>query len=285
MSRGRSVDSAASCRSLLAAASTTVVPSTPASMSRMAKAGSQLQFAIAREKFPCRATLWRARPNRRRADADGGAGGCAGGRCHCGDRDPAPCPCASGLQTKPLLQLPQIGQERDHGGRRREELRRAEGPTSNSRPISRIGRSLSKQKTDRVASAISERSASGRPRRAASVWLRRTASMMWALEQSMSLSRRRRATRVIQDSMTPWLVPPEMVVPAGRLHAGAVAAGKGETVVGPGNPRRGGGHFGRPLSRRLVIFFLDGFDIQGRSMPGPADDGDACKPSRQERRE
>ena len=65
-----------------------------------------------------------------------------------------------------------------------------------------IGRSLSKQKTARVASAMSDRSASGRPRIVASDRLSRTASMTCALEQSMSLTTKQLATRVSQASRT-----------------------------------------------------------------------------------
>ena len=62
------------------------------------------------------------------------------------------------------------------------------------------------------------------------------------------------------------------------MDAGSVAAGEGEPVVCPGNPRRGGLELWAAGERGVVIFFRDRINIKNRRVPGAADDGDACKP-------
>ncbi len=75
-------------------------------------------------------------------------------------------------------------------------------PTISFSWISRSGRSSPKQKTARTASFSSGRPGSGRPRSAARVSARRTASMTCADEASRSSARSRWATRVSQRMVT-----------------------------------------------------------------------------------
>ena len=90
----------------------------------------------------------------------------------------------------------------------------------------------------RVASFSSASPGSGRPRRAARALARRTASMVCAQEPSMSSSRSRRPPAVSHRSSTSSLGRPTDVHTSRGIHAGAVATGRRQPVVRPGNPGR-----------------------------------------------
>ena len=71
---------------------------------------------------------------------------------------------------------------------------------------------------------------------------------------------------------------PEVLVPAGRVDAGAVAAARGQARVGPGNPGGGDCDSGRPASSAASAFGGPGAASDG-GVPGAADHGDAANPS------
>src|SRR6478672_704639 len=76
---------------------------------------------------------------------------------------------------------------------------------------------------------------------------------------------------------------PEMVIPAGRAHAGAISAGAGEPSVGPGNPGRSRLYLRETLQYCAVVFFgkrprmaIRGFfhEVKDGGVPSAAHDRD-----------
>ena len=136
----------------------------------------------------------------------------------------------------PLLRL-QVALER-HGGRLRRDLahrarrsRASRGSASSARRRRCRGRSAS-PRAARPAPASADRAAPPAPRPAAPPRSR------WREEASSPSPRSRCAARVSQRIGAPSPVRPQVLVPARRGHARAVAAAVGEPRVRPGNPGR-----------------------------------------------